>query len=84
MKFIYLVCLLLFGIVILNVVHETVHLIQAKGNYEEFCFIGDNKLGVGWVASYALDGENLELPAYILSFVVVAMYYAGVVYNYLN
>lgn len=50
MKWIWFIALLVLSIFLMNVVHETIHLIQYKGEVDEVCFIGyDGDQASGWV-----------------------------------
>jgi hypothetical protein len=44
-------------------VHETVHLFQAKFEYSEVCFLGRNGDAFGWVKSSNFPDGNLESTA---------------------
>ena len=45
------------------IVHETVHLFQAKFDYSEVCFLGRNGDAFGWVRSSNFPDGNLESTA---------------------
>jgi hypothetical protein len=56
-----------FLITIVNIIHETIHLIQARFNYEDVCFFGISGKKGGWVDSKYLTEhytKDIEIQAY--------------------
>lgn len=55
--------LVYFLVTSVYIVHETVHLFQAKFDYSEVCFLGRKDDAFGWVRSSNFPDGNLESTA---------------------
>jgi hypothetical protein len=44
MKWVYVICLLLFAVILGLAIHESIHIIQDHGQVSEFCFLGYSHL----------------------------------------